>query len=134
MYGPNDDKSKFTTSIFGSLKKNMPKIELTPGEQKRDFIYIDDVVGAYILLLNKRNIGLQFSEYDIGSGKAVSIREFVELAKKISKSDTILIFGAKPYSHHEIMTSVANISPLTKLGWKPSIELPYGIKECFETG
>ncbi len=131
IYGPGDDDSKFTTFIFESLKKNVSRIELTPGEQKRDFIYIDDVVSAYILLLEGFKKENEFSEYDIGSGKAVSIREFVECVKEISGSNSELIFGAKPYRDHETMLSNADIEKLELLGWSPCIPLRDGILKSF---
>ena len=53
MYGPGDDDSKFTTYVINSCLNNVPEVKLTLGEQERDFIYIDDVVSAYQLLLKK---------------------------------------------------------------------------------
>jgi nucleoside-diphosphate-sugar epimerase len=127
MYGPGDDSFKFTTFIFESLKNNLPQIELTPGEQKRDFIYIDDVVDAYVVLLEKQQQEAEFSEYEIGSGEAISIREFVETAKKIAKAKTELVFGVKEYREHEIMFSQANIKKLQGCGWAPHVPLDQGI-------
>lgn len=134
MYGPGDDPSKFTTWIVQSCLKNISKIELTPGEQKRDFIYIDDVVEAYKLLLEKGSqLGDGFQEYDLGSGSAVSIREFVETVERLTGTDTELIFGAKPYRENEIMHSEADISKLLNLGWKPRYDLVAGLKKMIES-
>ncbi len=127
MYGPDDSMSKFTANIFDKLKKNIPKIELTPGNQKRDFIYIDDVVSAYILMMEKINDDAMYSEYDIGTGEATSIREFVELAKEISGSRSNLLFGALPYRQNEIMFSRAKNEPLKKIGWIPKYSLKHGL-------
>jgi len=133
MHGPDDDSSKFTTWIVQSCLKNIVKIELTPGEQKRDFIYIDDVVDAYKLLLKKsRQLDIGFQEFDIGSGKAVSIREFVETVKRLTGADTELAFGAKPYRENEIMHSEADITKLLALGWKPKCDLIKGLKKTIE--
>ena len=135
MYGPGDDPSKFTTWIVQSCLKNIDKIELTPGEQKRDFIYIDDVVDAYKLLLKKGGkSGAGFQEFDLGSGKAVSIREFVETVKRLTSADTELVFGAKAYRENEIMYSEANVTKLLNLGWKPKYDLSEGLKEMIEEG
>jgi CDP-paratose synthetase len=127
IYGPGDDSSKFTTWIFESLKKNHPHIELTPGEQKRDFVFIDDVVSAFLHILDTQNKENEYLEYDIGSGKEISIREFVEKAKEISGAKTKLIFGAKPYRDFELMQSRADIEPLKTTGWAPAISLETGI-------
>ena len=134
MYGPGDEPLKFTTWIVQSCLKNIDKIELTPGEQKRDFVYIDDVVDAYALLLKKApDLKDKFQEYGLGSGKAVSIREFTETVKKLTGADTELAFGTKPYRENEIMQSEADITKLLDLGWEPKCDLITGIKKMIET-
>jgi nucleoside-diphosphate-sugar epimerase len=50
MYGSGDDSRKFINWILSQLRHNVPSIELTKGEQKRDFIYIDDVVSAFLVV------------------------------------------------------------------------------------
>jgi len=129
MYGARDDKSKFTTYVIKNCLANVSELDLTEGEQKRDFIYIDDVVSAYIALLEnvKRQVE-NFQEYDVGSGKAVSIREFVEAVHKITQSRTQLKFGALEYRENETMESKANIEPLKKIGWVCRKSLYEGIR------
>jgi len=133
IYGQGDDPSKFTTWIVQSCLKNIDKIELTPGEQKRDFIYIDDVVDAYNLLLKKsRQLDAGFQEFDLGSGKAVSVREFVETVRRLAGAETKLVFGAKSYREHELMQSEADISKLLGLGWKPKRDFVADLKKMIE--
>jgi len=133
MYGPGDDLSKFTTWIVQSCINNIDKIELTPGEQKRDFIHIDDVVSAYKLLVEKgRQSGVGFQEFELGRGKAVSMREFVEAAKRLTGANTELAFGAKAYRENELMHSEADIAKLLALGWKSKYDLSAGLKKMIE--
>ncbi len=66
-------------------------------------------------------------DYDIGSGKEISIREFVEKVKEISGAKTKLIFGAKPYRDFELMQARADIGPLKNTGWAPATSLETGI-------
>ena len=74
----------------------------------------------------------QFQEYDLGSGRAVSIREFVETVGRLTVADTNFVFGAKSYRKHELMHSEANISKLGKFGWKPKYDLRAGLKKMIE--
>ncbi len=129
MYGPEDDDSKFTTHVIKSCLRNVPELKLTAGEQKRDFIHIDDVVSAYFLLLQTAHEQPSlFQAYGLGSGKATSIRESVEMVHRLTQSEAVLKFGALPYREYEIMESKANIEPLRALGWESKISLDEGIQ------
>ncbi len=133
MYGPGDDPSKFTTWTVQGCLKNIKKLDLTFGEQKRDFIYIDDVVSAYGLLLKKvPNLKDKFQEFDLGTGKAVTVREFAETVRQLTGTETKLVFGAKPYRKHEPMHSEANISRLNEIGWKPRFDLEQGLANTIQ--
>lgn len=133
FYGAGDDPSKFTTHIFNSCLANLPEIPLTLGEQRRDFIYIDDVLSAYTLLLSEiQGQPPTFREFDIGSGTSVSIKEFVKMVKYLTGSSTNLNFGAIPYRDGEIMDSVANIAPLSELGWKCNHDIKTGIQKLLD--
>ena len=68
MYGTKDDDNKFVTWFLSQLRKGVSNIELTSGEQKRDFIYVDDVVSAYLTVLEKKKVLPGFSELDVGTG------------------------------------------------------------------
>lgn len=134
FYGPGDDDTKFTSYVINNCLSNSSKpLNLTLGEQKRDFIYIDDVVSAYLILLCRKMVSDDwFSEYDVGSGESVTIKDFVETVHNISKSKTVLNFGAVPYRVGEVMNSKANIAGLIKLGWKCSFTLEQGLKLTIE--
>ena len=81
VYGPGQSLINPYTgilSVFSTRILNNNDIEIyEDGEQSRDFIYIDDVVDATILALeNKRSSGHIFN---IGSGKAVSVKEILDI-------------------------------------------------------
>lgn len=133
FYGPEDDDTKFTAHVINSCLTNAPELKLTLGEQRRDFIYIDDVVSAYLLLLNKRELLTDyFMEFDVGSGETVTIRELVELVHRMTESTTYLNFGALPYREGEAMFLQADIESLRKLGWDCRHTLEQGLKLVIE--
>ena len=89
MYGPGDDESKFPAFVIGTLLRNEPEIRLTLGEQRRDFVFIDDVVSACEALVdNTERLPTGYGEYSIGSGRSVRIREFVELVQSLTGSES----------------------------------------------
>lgn len=128
VYGPDEDNDKFVSFIVDSCLMNVPEIKLTPGEQKRDFIYVGDVVSAYLLILQHMNAQDRFFiEYGIGTGESVSIRSFVELVRELTVSTARLSFKALPYREHEIMESRADNASLKALGWQPYVCLRDGL-------
>lgn len=132
FYGPLDDESKFVSFIVKELITNERKtINLTEGLQKRDFIYIDDVVEAFMVLLrNMHALDKSFHHFEVGSNNPISIKEFVTLTKELCKNNqSKLNFGAIPYRKNEIMLSSADTSLLESLGWAPRVNLIEGLKK-----
>jgi CDP-paratose synthetase len=130
FYGPFDDRSKFVSKIILDLLHEVDFIDLTLGEQKRDFIYIDDVVEAFMTLVNfSFDVPNNLYRYEIGTGKNIEIREFVQTVKTMTGNKvTRLNFGMLPYRENEIMESHVDISMLSRLGWQPQISLVEGLK------
>jgi len=132
MYGPGDDKSKFTTHVIETCIRNDSRIALTSGEQIRDFIYIEDAVRAYDCILNHHGNFASSDSIEVGSGEAVTVRDFVELIKRTAKASTGLEFGAIPYRPNEPMLCVADTTRLKKLGWCHKVSLGDGVKHMIE--
>jgi CDP-paratose synthetase len=132
IFGEHDDPRKFTSHIIRHCIENAP-IDLTPGEQKRDFIHVSDVAAAYIhLLASCKDASLPFASYDVGTGAATSIKEFAQTVRELAHSSSELRFGALPYRENEIMTSQASITELTRTGWTPRLSLKDGIQRTLD--
>jgi CDP-paratose synthetase len=134
FYGSGDDPTKFVTYIVKNLLKNVDKIDLTKGEQKRDFIYIDDVVNAFIKIINSLdNFNRDFYEFEVGTNHPLTIKQFVELAKQLSRNThTLLNFGVLPYRENEVMNYYVNTSEISKLGWICNNTVEEGLKKMIE--
>lgn len=134
MYGPNDSPQKFVNNILSDIKENIPLIKTTPGEQVRDFIYIDDVVNALIFVV--KNCSLfdeSFIEFEVGTGKGTKLKDFIETGIKIAKSTSRLQLGALPYRKGEIMSAIADTRMLNRYGWSAKFDIERGIEEIFKT-
>ncbi|NRS16577.1 NAD-dependent epimerase/dehydratase family protein [Brevibacillus sp. HB1.4B] len=130
LYGPFDNTNKFVSTVIKSCLENQTELRLTEGKQARDFIYVDDVVSAFrVLLAHAARLPAGFTEYQVGTGTATSIREFVELVHQITKSSTVLKFGSIAYTDMEIMHSQADNRPLQALGWNHQVKLEDGLKK-----
>lgn len=134
FYGPFDDESKFVTFIIRSLIDRVEQIDLTRGDQKRDFIHIDDVVAAFLTIIaNSGRLGDGFHHYEIGTARTIAIRDFVELARRYADNTvTKLNFGALPYRQNEVMESRVDITEIERLGWAPQIPLEEGLRRTID--
>ena len=132
MFGENDSPSKFIPHLIDTILREETFIDMTPGLQTRDFIYVNDVVSAFETVLKNELKLTNYQEYEVGSGKSFSIKHLAELIQKISKSKTNLNFGAIPYRKGEIMESVCNNKKLIELGWTSNFSLNVGLSKIIE--
>lgn len=133
MYGPLDDENKFIQWFINQIKSNVDKIDLTSGIQKRDFIYIDDIISAYSIILQHLDAIQNFEEFELGTGTVVEVKAFLGLLydelNARENMTTKLNFGAIPYRDKENMCMQANTTKLQKLGWSPKTTPLEGIKK-----
>lgn len=134
LYGPYDSNTKFMEYVIQEIGvKKVAQIDLTQGLQMRDFVFIDDVVDAYLLLVEHGLVkNFAYQNFEIGTGVSMEISKVVLLIKEISKSGTILSLGKLPYRSGEIMDSKANVSKIRALGWFPKYDLEQGITKILE--
>jgi len=131
FYGPNDNPVKFVAWLMQQFKSNVDSIDLTDGLQKRDFIYIDDVVSAFdFLVSNKTKMILgKINEFEAGTGIKITVKELVIMLRNLMKNTkTKLNFGALPYRKDEVLNCDVDISELKSLGWKPKVFIKQGLK------
>ena len=129
VLGVDQRINSFPYKLVKSCFLNEEMIEITPGEQIRDFIHVNDVMDCISFLIRIKNTFKNgFNDFEIGSGKGISLKLFSVLLKKISKSNTKLSFGAKNYRSNETFINVANPEKLRDLGWVAKIELSDAIK------
>lgn len=133
FYGPGDDHSKLITGIAGKLVSDIKSIDFTAAEQKRDFIYIDDAVNAYMVLIRNLNKLNSFTAVELGSGKAIMLKEILLQLKQLSGNQSVhMNFGALPMRPGDIMFAQADIHYLQQLGWKPAYSLEQGLSKTLQ--
>lgn len=132
MYGPGDAENKFVSMVLRKIVSNENSVAMTDGKQLRDFIHVFDVISAFenILVYAKRNAAAEekYINFELGTGTAVSVREFVDTMHRLAESKTILNYGALKHREGEIMHSEADIRCLIeKTGWHPKVNLIDGL-------
>lgn len=127
VLGENDDLSKLIPFIISEFRENKA-IDISPGEQDLDFIYVKDVVDAflYIIMNSDSKINYRFTEFEVGTGKTTKLKDLLEMIKKEMKSNSIINYSAISYRENEQMFSKADLSALG--GWKPKYNIKQVIK------
>jgi len=138
VYGPQDDDSKFIPYLIRGIL-NDRSVDASPGMQKRDFIFVDDVVDAYI-----KSIGLiegmdkDFVTLGIGSGESISLKDFAGIIEDLTSKDSTINWGALPYRKNEIFETKADIEKTKEvLRWYPRHSIKEGLRktiECYDEG
>ncbi len=123
FYGPFDDTTKFVSFVIDKILNDADSVDLTPGEQKRDFIYIDDVIAAFTKIIeNAGNMDKGYHSFEIGTGQLIKIKELASMIKQLAGNKvTRLNFGALPYRENEIMESKVDISAIKRVRMAPEI-------------
>ena len=129
FYGEGDSGSKFIPFLLNKMKNDEP-IDLTDGEQRRDFIYVDDVVAAFMFLAKKELTG--FHEIPLGTGEAPQVRKVVEYLKEITESHSELRFGAIPRRENEPECLMADMKLLEGLGFRCQYDWKSGLEKTIQ--
>ena len=129
VYGPGQSLSNPYTgilSIFSTRLLNGNDIDIyEDGQESRDFVFIDDVVNATILALEKSEANNQI--FNVGSGVATSVSEVANLLKSLHNSDVKISVSGK-YRLGDIRHNYADLSKIKNvLGFSPKFDFLSGI-------
>lgn len=131
-YGYFDQKYRLIPAVIRNAIANEP-IKVSSPTNIRDFIFIDDVVSAY---LNVTGVLVPNGEiFNIGSGKQHSVKEIVDLCLEISRSKSEVRWGALSNQKRSVepLRWQADISKAKKvLGWEPKITIEEGLQKTIE--
>ena len=131
VFGPGQSLSNPYTgilSIFSTLIKNKKAINIfEDGKDSRDFVFIDDVINATILGLEKDEaIGEVFN---VGSGVPTTVMEVAQQLVKFYGIDVPLQVTGN-YRLGDIRHNYADISKIQRLlGFKPAVSFADGLKQ-----
>lgn len=125
VYGPGQRGTLVPSAIEAGLHgHNFPT---TAGEQVRDWVYVGDVVEAFVRAATAE--GVEGEIFDIGTGRASSVREVIELVFSHFPNARPLI-GTLPYRPGEVWSQIANTKASQhRLGWHATTSLEDGISQ-----
>lgn len=135
VYGPRQSLSNPYTgvcAIFSSrIKNNNPPTIYEDGLQTRDFIYVDDVINANMLAMERSQA--DYKTLNVGTGKSISILEVARVLSKLYGK------GIEPkvvnkYRSGDIRHCFADVSEIHKIGFEPKTSFEEGMKKLVEWG
>ena len=130
VYGAGQSLSNPYTgilSIFSTRIKNGNDINIfEDGKESRDFVYIDDVVDATILGIEKDEAN--YEVFNVGLGLAIDVNKVASTLVKEYKSNSKISISGN-YRLGDIKDNYADLTKIqTKLGFKPKVDFEEGIK------
>jgi nucleoside-diphosphate-sugar epimerase len=129
-YGPLERPARLIPhTILSALKGE--DIRMTTGGQERDYLFIDDVIDAMVLAIEKPV--LPGSVYNICSGEGIPIRDIVQRVLGLMGDPVKVQLGAVPTRPDEIWTfSGCNTAAREMLGWQQQTSLDEGLRRTIE--
>lgn len=140
IFGPKQHLEKLIPRFITSCILGEPLTVHGSGNSKRDFTYVDDLARAIDLVIHAPDKKVKGEIFNVGSGKAWSIRQIADLIikmmndvkkeSKIKYSSSILNIGDRPgqvYIHRADNSKIKNI-----LGWQPKVEFIKGLEKTID--
>jgi ADP-L-glycero-D-manno-heptose 6-epimerase len=129
VYGPREAHKGVPASMVYHLAQQMkagqrPRI-FKQGEQKRDFVYVKDIVEGSILALEARESGI----YNLGCGQARSFNELVDILNKCLGTKFVADYIDNPHAHYQNFTEADLDKVRSALGYQPQFPLEAGVKD-----
>jgi dTDP-6-deoxy-L-talose 4-dehydrogenase (NAD+) len=114
LYGPGEDPRRLVPMVANKLRRGEP-VDLSPGEQVRDYLRVEDVADAIATVALSEACGT----VNVCSGTAITLREFLGALAHVMGRPDLLRFGRIPYRVDDRMRIAGDPGVLTGLGWTP---------------
>lgn len=131
VYGEGQGKNFLIPTILKQLEKGNT-LNLGDTKAKRDYVYIDDVVNAFELAIEKKGT-MGLSTYNICTGKNSSASEIVRLISKIKGVKIKVKSDSKKLRHDEMDSEYGSFAKAKKaFGWEPKINFEQGLEKLID--
>jgi UDP-glucose 4-epimerase len=129
-YGPYQGSKAVIPELITACLLGRP-IRTTPGEQTREFNFVEDLVEGMILAAKceQRIEGA----INLGAGEEIKIRDLVRMIADLTKTTSKVEIGALPYRPTEVWRMYCDSSRARELlGWSPRVGMAQGLKATIE--
>ena len=131
VYGPLEDSSRLIPKLVRlGIEGKLP--EFVSREISRDFVYIDDVITAFVkaaLVMKEADYGASFN---IGAGQKITMGEVAEVSRALFEIDDSPIFSMPPRQWDTAEWYADPRRAAAQLGWTASVDFCTGLKRTAE--
>jgi nucleoside-diphosphate-sugar epimerase len=131
VYGPGEHPTRLLPSLIETARTERP-LDLTAGQQRRDFTYVDDVADGLLRLACSR--AEPGTVVNLATGRLETVRHFAQVAASVLNMPAHLLrFGQLPVRDAEMSHDPVSIERLrTLLDWVPLTSIAEGIRQTIE--
>ncbi len=130
LYGPGQSPKSFVGDLLEAVKTGR-EFNMSPGEQTRDFVWVEDAAQA--LLHFGRTPQLDHQSVNLCTGREHSLKESVILAETILGRKIVKNLGAFPYRKHECFRLVGDPKKLNDSGFECQSKFEDGLNNLLMT-
>jgi ADP-L-glycero-D-manno-heptose 6-epimerase len=129
VYGPREAHKGEPASMVLHLSRQMkaskrPRV-FKHGEQKRDFVYVKDIVQGTLRALEANESGI----YNLGSGQARSFNELIAILNESLGTNFQPEYFDNPHAHYQNHTEADLTQVRESLGYEPEFSLETGVAD-----
>lgn len=131
IYGPGDTNfTRLIPKVLEYILKGKP-IPVWGGTARREYLYIDDAIDAYLMLGAISDVKLERNRiFNFGSGNPISVRDLIKTIGKIAGAE-IKIIREKDVREGEITDQYVSWEKSKRmLGWNPRVTLNEGLERA----
>ena len=125
-FGPRQRSDMAFTRIASALAGGRPFDLYGDGSQTRGFTYVDDVVSATLVAMERGS-----GTYNVGGGTEASMRETISLLEELA-GRRLEVRDHPPVPGDQRRTSADTTRIRTELGWVPQVSLEAGLRAQWE--
>jgi len=126
VYGPGQRENSLIPYIIKCVKEGK-ELKIKTPSARNDFIYVDDVARAIVLILEKC---YQSTVYNIGSGYSTSIQDIIKIVYSelnLQYKSKEIFFNTENIYSDNFWTDISKIKK--EIGWEPKIDIKNSIKK-----
>lgn len=128
VYGPGQRSDFLIPKIVQQVIEGK-EIRVFDSRPKRDYVYIDDLLDALVLAVDRKTVSRTIN---LGSGSSLSVNEVIEKIQNVAGTSLPVVSECleRQYEINEVYADISRAS--AELGWTPETSFELGVREMLK--